>query len=155
MYSLGIRNIGAETTIDLARHFRSLENIKNAKLQDFDEIVNIGPIVAKSVHEWFSQKDNLKFLDKLKKAGIKIKNPPKKAMGKLSGKTFVFTGTLGSIERELAKEKVRELGGNISESVSFKTSFVVVGLEPGSKVSKAKKLGVKILDEKEFLKIIK
>ena len=155
MYSLGIRNIGAETTIDLARHFRSLENIKNAKLQDFDEIVNIGPIVAKSVHEWFSQKDNLKFLDKLKKAGIKIKNPPKKAKGKLSGKTFVFTGTLGSIERELAKEKVRELGGNISESVSFKTSFVVVGLEPGSKVSKAKKLGVKILDEKEFLKIIK
>ncbi len=155
IYALGIRNIGAETAVDIAEHFGSLEKLRQAKLEDFDAIANIGPIVAKSVHEWFAQKDNQKFLDKLLKAGVKPKNPPKKAAGKLAGKTFVFTGTLDSIERESAKEKVRALGGQISESVSAKTSFVVVGSEPGSKAEKAKKLGVKILDEKEFLELIK
>jgi len=111
--------------------------------------------VAKSVYEWFKDKVNIKFLDKLLKAGIKIQKPKLQASGfKLQDKTFVFTGTLDSIERELAKEKVRNLGGQVSESVSAKTSFVVVGSEPGSKADKAKKLGVKILDEKEFLKMI-
>jgi len=154
VYALGIRNIGAETAVDLANHFGSLEKLRQAKMEDFDAIANIGPIVAKSVHEWLQEKTNQKFLEKLLKAGVKPKNPPKKTAGKLAGQTFVFTGTLDSIERELAKEKVRALGGSISESVSVKTSFVVVGAEPGSKADKAKKLGVSILDEKEFLKMI-
>ncbi len=154
IYALGIRNIGAETAVDLANNFGSLEKLRQAKLEDFDAIANIGPIVAKSVHEWLQEKSNQKFLDKLLKAAIKIKNPAKKAKGKLAGQTFVFTGTLESIERESAKEKVRRLGGSVSESVSVKTSFVVVGKEPGSKVQKAKKIGVKILNEKEFLEIV-
>ncbi len=155
IYALGIRNIGAETAVDLANHFGGLEKLRQAKLEDFDAIANIGPIVAKSVYEWFKDKVNIKFLDKLLKAGIKIQKPKLQASGfKLQDKTFVFTGTLDSIERELAKEKVRNLGGQVSESVSAKTSFVVVGSEPGSKADKAKKLGVKILDEKEFLKMI-
>jgi len=154
IFALGIRNIGAETATDLAEHFGSLENLRAAKLEDFDAIANIGPIVAKSVHEWLQQKPNGKFLDKLLAAGVKIQNPVKKAPGRLSGKTFVFTGTLQSIERELAKEKVRALGANVSESVSAKTDFVVVGEEPGSKADKARKLGVKILDEAGFLRII-
>lgn len=156
IYALGVRNIGAETAIDLANHFGSLEKLKKAKLEDFDAISNIGPVVAKSVYEWFQEKDSLKFLDKLEKAGVKIKSQKiESGDKKLSGKTFVFTGTLDSIERESAKEKVRNLGGTVSESVSAKTSFVVVGSEPGSKAEKAEKLGVKIINEKEFLDLLK
>jgi DNA ligase (NAD+) len=155
IYALGIRNIGAETAVDLAEHFGSLKKLQQATLQDFDAIANIGPIVAKSVHEWFGEKSNQKFLEKLEKAGVEIKNPAKKDKGKLSGETFVFTGTLESIERELAKEKVRNLGGQVSESVSQKTTYVVAGKEPGSKLAKAEKLGIKIIEEKEFLEIIK
>jgi len=155
IYALGIRNIGSETAVDIAEHFGSLEKLRAAKLEEFDVIANIGPIVAKSVYEWFQDKGNIKFLDKLLKVGVKIKNPPKKEKGKLAGQTFVFTGTLDLIERESAKEKVRALGGQVSESVSAKTSFVVVGSEPGSKAEKAKKLGVKILNEKEFLDMVK
>lgn len=157
IYALGIRNIGAETAVDLASHFSSLEKLRQAKLEDFDAIANIGPIVAKSVYEWLQDKGNIKFLEKLLKAGVKITRRPtsdRSDVGHLGNKTFVFTGTLDSIERELAKEKVRALGGQVSESVSAKTSFVVVGSEPGSKADKAKKLGIKILNEKEFLKFI-
>lgn len=154
VYALGIRNIGAETAVDLANYFGSLEKLRQAKLEDFDAIENIGPIVAKSVYEWFCEKGNVKFLDKLLGVGVKIKNPAKVTKGKLAGKSFVFTGTLDSIERESAKERVRVLGGQVSESVSTKTSFVVVGSEPGSKADKAKKLGVKVLDEKEFLELV-
>src|SRR3989344_1612081 len=154
IYSLGIRNIGAETAADLAAHFASLEKLQEAKLEDFDAMANIGPVVAKSVYEWFRDKRNAAFLRKLKKGGVTITNPPKKEKGKLSGKTFVFTGSLASIDRNLAKEKVRNLGGQVSESVSAKTSFVVAGEAPGSKADKAKKIGVKILNEQQFLEII-
>ena len=154
IYALGIRNIGAETAVDIAEYFGSLEKLKKAEIEDFDAIANIGPIVAKSVYQWFSDKDNLKFLDKLEKAGVKINNPTKKEKGKLAGQVFVFTGTLDSIERNLAKEKVRGMGGRVSESVSENIDFVVVGSEPGSKLDKAKKLGLTIINEKQFLKLI-
>jgi len=155
IYALGIRNIGQETAVDIAEHFRSLEKLCQAKIEDFDAIANIGPIAARSLYEWFKEKGNVKFLDKLFKAGVKIKNPPKKERGKLAGSIFVFTGTLDSIERNLAKEKVRGLGGQISESISLKIDFVVRGREPGSKLDKANKLGLKIVDEKQFLAMIK
>ena len=159
IYALGIRNIGEETAIDLAKHFGSIEKIKNAKLEDFDSISNIGPVVSKSVFEWLSDKENVRFIEGLEK---KIKIDPvirpgasATASAKLSGKTFVITGSLESMERNTAKEKIRELGGNVSESVSSKTSYVVVGLAPGSKAEKAKTLGVKILYEKELLDLLK
>jgi DNA ligase (NAD+) len=159
IYALGIRNIGEETAIDLAKHFGSVKKIKEAKLEDFDKILDIGPVVSKSIYEWFKDKDNLKFLDKLKKQ-IKIRPDTRQSVlsnsgGKLIEKTFVLTGTLESMSRDEAKAKIRELGGDISESVSSKTSYVVVGLEPGSKAEKAKKLGVKIISEVEFLKLVK
>lgn len=154
IYSLGIRNVGEETAIDLARRFNSIENLKKTSLEELQSISNIGPIVARSVYEWFLDKDNLKFLEKLLKSGIKIKAQGREIRGKLSGKTFVFTGILDSISRELAKEKVRKLGGEISESVSKKTDFVVAGEDSGSKLEKAKSFGVKIIDEKEFIKMI-
>jgi len=153
IYALGIRNIGEETAIDLAKHFGSIEKIKTAKLEDFDSISNIGPVVSKSVFEWLQDKENTKFIERLEK---KVKVIAQKAeAGKLSGKSFVITGSLESMERNEAKEKIRELGGNVSESVSSKTSYVVVGSEPGSKADKAKKLGVTILSEKEFLDLLR
>ncbi|MDP2741715.1 MAG: helix-hairpin-helix domain-containing protein [bacterium] len=158
IYALGIRNIGEETAIDLANDFGSIKKLKEAKLEDFDSILNIGPVVAKSVYEWFKDKNNIKFLEKLEKA-IKIKNPLKSLVApgkqKLKGLSFVLTGSLETMARDEAKEKIRELGGDISESVSSKTSYVIMGKEPGSKAEKAKKLGVKTITEQEFLKMIK
>ncbi len=152
IYALGIRNIGEETAIDLAKYFGNIKKIREAELEEFDKIIDIGPVVSRSVFDWFQDKDNLNFLDKLEKQ-VKITNP-KPASKKLEGRTFVLTGSLETMSRDEARAKIRELGGDTSESVSSKTSYVVVGLEPGSKAEKAKKIGVKILDEQEFLKII-
>lgn len=156
IYALGIRNVGEQTAIDLAEKFGSLENIKKAKLEDFESILNIGPVVAKSAYEWFNNEENIKLLDKLQKAGVKIINPKAEASSKkLAGKKFVITGSLESMARDEAKNKIRALGGQVSESVSKNLDFLVAGEDPGSKLGKANKLGVKILDEKEFLDLIK
>ena len=155
IFSLGIRNVGEETAIDLTNHFHSINNIRKAKLEDLDSILNIGPIVAESIYEWFNDKNNVKFLDKLLESGIKIKSEKSISNNKLSGKSFVLTGGLESMEREIAKEKIRQLGGQVSESVSRKTNFLVSGSDPGLKYDKAQKLGVKILAEKEFIDLIK
>lgn len=152
IYALGIRNVGAETAVDLASYFGSMEKLRHATLEDFEGILNIGPIVAKSIHEWFRDKHNTKYLDKLLKE-VTIEKV-KVAGKKLEGKIFVLTGSMQAMERELAKEKIRELGGTVSESVSKKTTYVVAGQEAGSKLTKAQELGVTVLSEKEFLDII-
>ncbi len=155
IYALGIRNIGEETANDLAGHFGSLEKLRQATLQDFDALQNIGPVVAASVHEWFGEAGNKKLLDKFLRVGVKIKNPSLKTKSTLSGKVFIFTGSLESIDRNLAKEKVRELGGQTTESISLKVDFLVAGHEAGGKLKKAQSLGLKIINEKEFLEMIK
>ena len=164
IYALGIRNIGEETANDLSEHFSVkggltsgwgvIKRIKESKKEELESILDIGPIVSKSIYDWFSQKRNISFLEKLKKAGIEIKSPALKKQ-KLKGLTFVFTGMLEKITREEAKRRVRGVGGDISKSVSKKVNFVVVGNNPGSKYDKAKKLGVKTINEREFLEIIK
>ncbi|XOB41948.1 MAG: NAD-dependent DNA ligase LigA [Candidatus Nealsonbacteria bacterium] len=155
IYALGIRNVGEETSMDLADYFGSVEKLKKANLRDLEKVMDIGPVVAKSIYDWFSQKSNLEFLEKLKKVGIRIENPKIKTKDlKLKGKVFVLTGSLETMGREESKEEIRLLGGEISESVSKKTDFLVVGKEPGSKFEKAKNLGVKTIEEKEFLKLI-
>jgi len=155
IYALGVRNAGEETAIDLAKYFGSIKKIREAKLEDFDKILDIGPVVSKSIFEWFHEKDNLKFLDKLEKK-VKIINPERKAGSqKLAGKSFVLTGSFETMTRDEAKVKIRELGGDISESVSSKTDYVIVGNDPGSKAEKARKLGVKTISEQEFLNLIK
>jgi DNA ligase (NAD+) len=156
IYALGIRNVGQETAIDLANIFLTLEKIKDAKLEDFEAILDIGPVVAKSIYEWFNNKDNLKLLERLKSVGIKIqKVAPKTVVQKFKDLTFVLTGSLENMTRDEARAKIREFGGNVSESVSSKTNFVVEGKEAGSKAEKAKKLGVKILSEQDFLKMLR
>jgi DNA ligase (NAD+) len=155
IYALGIRNVGEETAIDLAKHFGSIKKIKEAKLEDFEKISDIGPVVSKSIYEWFNGKDNLKFLNRLEKK-LRIQNTEYRIQNtKLKGLTFVLTGSLESMERSQAKERIRQLGGDISESVSSKTDYVVVGSDPGSKADKAKELGIKTISEKEFLNLIK
>lgn len=157
IYGLGIRNVGEETAINLAEYFGSLEKLKNVSLEDLQKIRDIGPVVAKSIYEWFAEKKNLEFLDKLDKVGIKILKTgfaPVK-IKKLTETNIVLTGSLESMSREEAKNKIRDLGGDISESVSKMTSFVVAGKDPGSKLEKAKKLGVKIINEKEFLALLR
>lgn len=155
LYALGIRNVGEETAYDLAEYFGSLEKIKKASLQEIEKVYDIGPVVARSIYEFFQDKENLKFIDRLLKAGVEIEEPEKKGKRPLEGLTFVFTGGLKSLTREEAKNLVREAGGEVSESVSKKTSYVVVGAEPGSKYEKARALGVKIIGEEEFLKMVK
>ena len=154
IYALGIRHVGEETANILARKFGSIENLKKASLEELEAIPDVGPIVAKSIYEWFRNARNIKLVDGLLKAGVKIITP-KKVEEKLKGKTFVFTGALKTMTREEASEKVRLLGGKVSSSVSKNTDFVVVGENPGSKYEKAKKLGVKIITEKQFLKLLK
>jgi DNA ligase (NAD+) len=153
IYSLGILHVGEQTAEDLAQAFGNLEKLMAAGLEEISRIENIGPVVAQSVYGYFRHKENIKFIQKLIKGGIKIHHEQKKA-GKLTGKTFVITGTLESMSRDEAKAKIKFLGGKISESVSKQTSYVVAGSSPGSKFAKAQKLGVKILDEKEFLLLI-
>jgi len=156
LFSIAIPQVGEETAFDLARYLGGLEKIKNVSIEELEKIRDVGPKVAESIHKWFREKKNLDFIEKLNKVGVKIiKEKERKINPKIKGKTFVFTGGLETITRERAEELVRELGGDASSSVSKDTDFVVAGSEPGSKYEKAKKIGVRIISEKEFLKMIK
>lgn len=155
IFALGIRNVGEQTAQGLTEHFGSLEKLKNASMQELEKIMDIGPIVAESIYGFFRKKRNLEFIEKLKKAGVKIIAEEKSKSQPLKGKTFVLTGSLDKMTREEAKERIRLLGGEISEAVSKKTNFLVAGKEPGSKYQKAKTMGKEILTEKEFLRLIK
>lgn len=150
--SLSIPQVGEETAIDLAKNFGSLEKIRKAEIAELQQINGVGDIVGKSVYDWFSDKENNKLVDRLLKH-VKIESIKSSGekVGKLFGKSFVITGTLSSMSRDEAKEKIRALGGDISESVSSKTSYLIVGENPGSKYDKAKRLNVKILTEKELI----
>lgn len=154
--ALGIPNVGEETAIVLARQFRTLDKLVTVTIEDLQKISDIGPIVAQSISDWFKKPYNKKFLDKFKKAGVKIspEKGPTPGTGKLAGKTFVVTGTLETMSRDQAQDKIRALGGDTSSSVSKETDYVVAGENPGSKYDKAQKLGVKTLEEKDFIKLI-
>lgn len=155
IYALGILHVGEETAVDLAKKFGRLEKLASASEEDLVKTPDIGPVVAKSIYEWFKNPENKSLTTKLKRAGVKIKSEkPARQNQKLADLTFVLTGGLESLTRDEAKARIRELGGEISESVSKKTSYVVAGNDPGSKFEKAKKLGVKTVAEKELLRIL-
>jgi DNA ligase (NAD+) len=152
---LGIRHVGEETAADLAKHFGSVEAFRRAELDDLVRVDGIGKVVADSVIEFLHDKKEQKELDRLLEL-VNVKRAAKRdTSGPLKDTTWVITGTLDSMSRDEAKEKIRSFGGDVTESVSKKTSFVVVGEEPGSKYEKAKKLGVTVLDEKAFLSKLK
>lgn len=154
IYALGIRQVGEETARDLAENFGSLDKLKQVNFEELSVIRDVGPVVAKSIYEWFRDKHNSRLLDELEKTGVKLEKVKIKEKGKFNGLTFVLTGELESMTRDEAKEKIRALGGDISESISKKTDYVIVGKEPGSKYDKALKLKAKTLNEGEFLKLL-
>lgn len=147
--------MGEQTAEDLAKEFINLEKLMKASEEEINSIENIGPVVAESVYEYFRNKDNLKFVDKLKKNGVVVESNKQTAVSsKLKDQTFVITGTLETMSRDEAEKRIKEFGGKVTESVSGQTSYVVVGKEPGSKQEKALKLGIKILNEDAFLQIL-
>lgn len=155
IYALGILHVGEETAVDLANHFGTLDKLMKVSSEEVQKVPDIGPVVAKSIYEYFKDPEHQRFIQKLKKVGVEIENEKESIVSnKLKGMIFVLTGSLESMGREEAKEKIRILGGEASESVSKKTAYVIAGSEPGEKLEHAKKLGVKTIDEEEFLKII-
>lgn len=153
--ALSIPNVGEETAIDFADHFGTFEKFRKASEQELARIEGVGPIVASSVSEWFADSHHSKKVDELLKQ-VTIENPkPKTTSAKVSGKTFVLTGTLPTLSRDEAKELIRKVGGKVAGSVSKKTDYVVAGESAGSKLDEAQKLGVSVISEAEFLKLIK
>jgi DNA ligase (NAD+) len=152
---LSIPQVGEETAEDLAGEFGTIEKIRNASLEKLSSIDGVGPVVASSLVSWFKDSHNNKVLDDLLKQ-VRISSYKLKAKSnKLTGKTFVLTGTLSSLSRDEAKAKIKALGGDVSSSVSSKTSYVVAGENPGSKFDDAQKLGVAILSEDNFTALLK
>ncbi len=155
IYALGIPFVGERTAQLLAEHFGSLDKLASATVEELSEVPEVGPKVAASIVEFFSEPANRKLVEKLRKAGLRFTEERKAPRdSRLAGKTFVFTGALAHRSREEAEELVVSHGGKVSSSVSKKTDYVVVGSEPGSKYDKAKSLGVTILDEAQFEKLL-
>ncbi|OGN02692.1 MAG: hypothetical protein A2655_03205 [Candidatus Yanofskybacteria bacterium RIFCSPHIGHO2_01_FULL_43_42] len=170
IYALGIDHVGEETALAIAKFAIAKLKVKSKKLkvgelgnlfehteqEELQNIPDIGPIVAQSIYDWFQKPYNKKLVGKFEKSGIEIHIEKASARSeKLAGKTFVLTGTLETLGRDEAKDRIRELGGDVSSSVSKNTDYVVAGTEPGSKYDAAKKLGVKVINEKEFLKMLR
>lgn len=153
--SLSVPQVGEETANDLANHFGTLEKIMGATFEELEAIDGVGPVVAKSLTDWFGDTNNKQLVSRLQKE-VRIEPVKKVDMSKLpfAGKSFVLTGTLSSMSRDEAGAKIRARGGNVSGSVSRKTNFVVAGENAGSKLAVAEKLNVKILGEEEFLKLL-
>ncbi len=151
LWALGILHVGEETARDLAANFGTLSKLVSASIEEVTGIENVGEAVSQSVYNFFRDKHNLHFIKKLEKNGVVILKEPKKQAGKWSGLNFVLTGTLSTMSREIAKEKILGLGGKVVGTVSKNTSYVVAGEASGSKLQNALKLGVRVLSEKEFL----
>lgn len=152
LFGLGIRHIGRQTAIDLARHFKTLEAMQSASVEDFEHVEGVGNVVAHSVYIWFNEPQNQQLLKRLKD---QIKIMPLKTGGKLAGKAFVITGTLEQMSRDEAAEKVRAMGGKFQNSVGKDTDYLVAGANPGaSKLDDAKKYKTKVIKEAELIKLI-
>jgi DNA ligase (NAD+) len=152
LVGLGMRFVGVRTAVLLAEAFGSLDAIAEADVETLQQAEEVGPKVAESIHEFFREPRNRELVDRLRAAGLKFDHPKKeKKVGPFDGLTFVLTGTLSTLTREQAAERVEAAGGKVSGSVSKKTSYVVAGEEAGSKLDKARALGVAVLTEEEFL----
>ena len=154
-FALGIRHVGERLAQTLAGHFRTLDALAEASAEQLTEVEDIGPKVAESIVFFFRQPENFALIGKLKEAGLNFETRVSRRIAQpLAGKIFVLTGTLASLERDEAKEVIENLGGKVTSSVSPKTDYLVIGESPGSKLDKARKLNVAILNEQEFLKLV-
>lgn len=155
LYALGIRYVGTGAAQKLADHFLTIDDLMNATEEQIESVYEIGPSISKSVRKFFSNDKNIEIISKLKNAGLNFTASPKQKSSLFEGKTFVLTGSLEEYTREEASSRILELGGKISSSVSKKTTYVVAGDSPGSKLDKATQLGVKILNEQQFTELLK
>ncbi|HTK59601.1 MAG TPA: NAD-dependent DNA ligase LigA, partial [Candidatus Baltobacteraceae bacterium] len=153
--ALGIRHVGEETAVELAQEFGTIGKLMDASLEALKSVPQIGDVVAQSVYGYFRDPRRRKEVDRLLEVGVRIEKPKRAAAQPFKGVTFVLTGTLESLSRDEAKDKIMERGGRVSSSVGKDTSYVVVGEDPGSKAAKAAKLGTPVLSEKEFLAMLK
>ncbi|HUE52176.1 MAG TPA: NAD-dependent DNA ligase LigA [Terriglobales bacterium] len=153
IYGLGIRFVGERTGQFLAEHFGSMDALMNAKEEELLEVDEVGPRIAESIAEFFQEPKNRELVERLRKAGLTFAGKKKERGTKLAGKTFVLTGTLPHYSRDEAKKLIEDAGGKVTASVSKKTDYVVAGEDAGSKLDKAKGLGVKVIDEKEMGKL--
>jgi len=154
IFALGIRHVGEETAMDLAEYFGGVKKIEKASKEELENIPDVGPKVSESIYNWFQKKQNLEVVDDLVKSGMEILPPPKIGK-KLEGKTFALTGSLKTMTRAEAEKLIRLLGGHSLNSISKQTDYLVAGESPGSKLGQAKKLGVRVIYEKEFLDLLK
>ena len=157
IFALGIRNVGETTAKDLAKYFGALDNLLDADAQRLQQVPDVGPVVALSIVNFLSETHNREVIEQLRACGVAWKehDPQPLINLPLSGQTFVLTGTLTKLSRETAKEKLELLGAKVNNSVSSKTTHVIAGAEPGSKLDKARELGVSILDEAAFIQLLK
>ncbi len=156
LFGLGILHVGAGVAKSLGRAFATVDDVFDASVEQLAEVPDVGEIIARSITQWYGEERNRKLIDRLRQAGLNFRSAlytPAGAVGPFAGKTFVLTGTLPSMTREEATAKIEALGGKVSSSVSKKTDFMLAGAEAGSKLDKAQKLGVKIIDEAEFLRM--
>lgn len=152
---LSIEHVGEETAEDLAHAFKIIDAVERAKREELEHIPGVGGVVADSVYRWFRDEQNKKLLRRLlREVTIRPVKFVSGALKTLASKTFVLTGTLTAMSRDEAKKKIKSLGGHVVGSVSGSTDFLVAGENPGSKYDNAKRLGVPVLSENEFLKII-
>jgi DNA ligase (NAD+) len=154
IYGLGIRMVGERTAQFLAEHFGSMEALANASVEELQNVNEVGPKIAESIAEFFSNPANRKLVERLGEAGLAFKGSKKELGTKLAGKTFVLTGTLAKYTRDEAKKMIEDAGGKVTGSVSKKTDYVVAGADAGSKLDKAKELGVKVIGEREMQELI-
>lgn len=156
IYALGIRHIGEQTARILTEHFPTLSALQDATLDELLNVEGIGPEMAESIRSFFSNEENRRLIQRLIELGVNPRSEKRaRVETPMSNKTFVLTGTLSGMTREQAKTLIQKAGGKVASSVSKKTDFVVVGKEPGSKLDKAKELGIKTIDEKEFAELLK
>ena len=154
IYGLGIRMVGERTAQFLAEHFGSMEALESAGIEELQDVNEVGPRIAESIVEFFSIAANRKLLERLREARLKLTGQKKKRGTKLAGKTFVLTGTLEHFTRDEAKKMIEDAGGKVTGSVSKKTDYVVAGADAGSKLDKAKELGVTVINEKEMESVV-
>ena len=154
IYGLGIRMVGERTAQFLAEHFGSMEALESAGVEELQDVNEVGPRIAESIVEFFSIGANRKLVERLRESGLTLTGQKKQRGTKLAGKTFVLTGTLAHFTRDEAKKMIEDAGGKVTGSVSKKTDYVVAGADAGSKLDKAKELGVMVFDEKEMEKLL-